>query len=790
MSTWSHSRALARIEIRELHRHPARSLLVLSLIAIPVAALVGGSTLARITRPTLKEQRTETFGRATLRIEDPRRLEAIAVLELLPPELLTEPVFLSSTHVHVPGRRLAAQHIGLDLKGLAEGILVLQEGRPPVKPRELAISPNLMQSLHLQIGGTVHLGDPNALHTVVGTVADPEALDRPLVLAAPEHFPDSHPAYLLAETSERRVSRAIEGVSENGFLVTARHQMEDTRGFEDAALFVLAGFGFVEAALVISAAFAVSLRRRQREIGLLGSAGASPRGITASLLASAVILATLGAFLGITVGLGVAALLHPHLDQWNGRLNGPFETSPIHVAGACALGLAASIAAATIPARGATRLPIRIALSGRRPPVRGSGKWVLVGTLLVALALALMVAAIRARGLTATLSILAAAVCGVLGFGALSPWLLEQLARFAAPLPLSWRLAVRDAGRFRSRNGPVVTAVLAGMAISVTIAVMLTSLEPLLAGRAPSLRDDQILLTGPAAEECARELARELPVTARAPLSAVYSDGQIVSAALGDRSGFLVVGDASLLRALGYDSGEQALSEGRIVSAGKQLELRIGDRTLETSLQLAPLVPDQPTSGPIAVIGRERLASQGWAPGPPPRQELTPWLLRLRRPVTEEDVDLASVVAARSVSTTVDAAVLHASPRLGMFRIALLLSMTTGLIIIFVATALTSMESAADAAVLHAVGAAPALLRRHTAARAGYLAFLGCVLSIPAGLIPAAGLLPQANVNLAFSLPWPEIAATLIGLPLVAYASTWLVAALRRPRHPRWQPAR
>ena len=42
-------RALLRIELREMHRHRKRTALLALLIAIPVAAVVGGSILARTT---------------------------------------------------------------------------------------------------------------------------------------------------------------------------------------------------------------------------------------------------------------------------------------------------------------------------------------------------------------------------------------------------------------------------------------------------------------------------------------------------------------------------------------------------------------------------------------------------------------------------------------------------------------------------------------------------------------------------------------------------------------------
>jgi ABC-type antimicrobial peptide transport system permease subunit len=93
------------------------------------------------------------------------------------------------------------------------------------------------------------------------------------------------------------------------------------------------GIGLLEAALVVAAAFAVSLRRRQHEIGLLGSVGAAPGTIGAALLVSTGALAAAGALAGAVVGIGAAAALHPFLDAWNRRANGGFEVAWAYVVG-------------------------------------------------------------------------------------------------------------------------------------------------------------------------------------------------------------------------------------------------------------------------------------------------------------------------------------------------------------------------------------------------------------------------------------------------------------------------
>jgi ABC-type antimicrobial peptide transport system permease subunit len=94
-------------------------------------------------------------------------------------------------------------------------------------------------------------------------------------------------------------------------------------------------------------------------------------------------------------------------------------------------------------------------------------------------------------------------------------------------------------------------------------------------------------------------------------------------------------------------------------------------------------------------------------------------------------------------------------------------------VIVLVATALSAVESAADERVLRTVGASPALLRALAAARAGYLAFLGSVLAVPAGLIVAGGLIANAQVGLPFVPPWLDVLLGLVVLPLTSYAVAW-----------------
>jgi len=596
-------RALLRVEWRAALRHRGRAALVLALVAVPVAAMVGGSALLVTVRETPEERRAAVLGQAALRIdvkdEDGARL--------LTPELpagarVTSLAYGRGRLTHGGTARetetIALEGRELDSGGLLVGLLELVEGRAPRAESELALSPALAEALAVRPGARIEL-DGRA-HEVCGLVRRPAELRGEFALVTPPT--GAARTWLVDHPEAELLAMRLRAL---GLDVTERARLGQPDPLEEILVLVTGGFGFFECALVIAAAFAVGLRRRQREIGLLAASGAGRRELRVTLLLSALGHALLGSVLGVAVGALGAWALHPFLDGWNGRANGALEFSALHAGAALVLGALATLAAAVLPAFGATRLSIRVALAGRRPVTEGARGWLVTGSLALLLGVALLVLGTRAGDLGAALAVLGGSVLAVLGFGALSPALLGGLARLAGPLPLAWRLAVRDAGRFRARNGPVVTAVLASMSVSVMLAVIAKAVE-----------------------------ARVGP--AEAGSSAFFLDVAVLACCL------------------------------------------------------------------------------------------------------------------------------------------------TGVVIVSIATTLSGVESAADAHVLRALGATPGTLRRHDAARAAYLAALGAWLALPAGILPGLGLLALAQVELEFVWPWRALAGVALGLPLLAFLTTWCVAALRR----------
>lgn len=799
-------RALARVEQRQIRRHRGRSLLVALLIAVPVAAVVGAATIARVTTQTPEERARQAMGGATLRIElGSGKPDLAALTALLPPGTPVTVVFAGQETVHIPGRQLRAallalQPGALEPGGAAAGMVGLQTGRWPADAHEVALSQVLLDGLQSGLGSTIALADEEP-RWISGVVFVPEDLDVPLVVRPGTAVEQGGKHFALAVVGPDDAAGLATRLREAGMSVRTRAEASQIGGGLASLAYTAGVIGFLEAALVIAAAFAVGLRRRQHEIGLLGSAGAAGPEITAAMLLSAAGLAVCGGIAGIALGIGAAAVLHPHLDAWNGRMNGAFQVALGDVGAAFLLGIGAALLAAWLPVRSATRVPLRESLGACRPTPARSHTGLAAGIACIAAGMGLTAIPLPKQEAPAVLLLVGRPILVILGLGICSPSLLAGLARGAAHLPLAWRLAVRDTGRFRTRNGPVVTAVLVGMSLTVTAAILVTSVQSKLDAVPAEFRDDQLLVEGAASEDVARRLQAEFQPLAMAPLQAVYAGGEPVRARYGAEGArrftrdWVACGDDDLLRAMNAEAGADAMRGGRLLAldppagagtaGAPAIELVSGSEVRAVAPEGTRAVAlNQKISAPLFVLHRSVLAAMGMEPGPPPGSSVAPYLLRLAAPVTPAALDRARQIAAQSPGATVDAALLHRGPARAFYKIAWAICMLTSLVVVVVATALSAAESAADEHVLHTVGAAPALVRQHAAARAGYLALLGCVLAVPAGVFTALALLRAANFQLDPVWPWGDLALIVLSLPAVAYAGVWLfnggTARLRR----------
>src|SRR6185436_4082286 len=92
--------------------------------------------------------------------------------QYLPAGSLVQPVVFADAHLVLPGTRPGVSVRGMDIDGLAAGILTLVDGRKPAGPGEAAITKGVAELAGVAIGGRIELAH-GATVTVVGFVENP-----------------------------------------------------------------------------------------------------------------------------------------------------------------------------------------------------------------------------------------------------------------------------------------------------------------------------------------------------------------------------------------------------------------------------------------------------------------------------------------------------------------------------------------------------------------------------------------------------------------------------------------
>lgn len=836
--TASSFRALIRIARSDIARHRGRSLLVIALVALPVAAMVAGIAIYRTTTPSPERNEVAQFGRADLLAYNTTRAE---LGTYLPAGSVVEPVVSTDGRIVIPGARPGVSIRALEIEGLAAGILTLVDGRAPNGLDEVAITKAVADIGEVAIGGQLVVEDgPSA--TVVGIVENPMyLLDRivvvdPTAAAIDDEFatwlirlpPGTDPEAVVAATFDPVTGEQVVLIQSRGSGGLQLVGDDSASG----SILILGALALVEASLIASAAFAVSIRRRQRELGLLAATGATPRQVAGSVLAEGAILGIAACFVGVVVGLGGAFGLTPWLDDLTQHRNPPLVIDANGVIGPILVGFLAAIIAAIVPARTVARVPVLLALSGRRPAQAPARRTLWFGIVAVGLAAAMTVfgATMRNAG-SDSLSLMllvGGAVLSTLGFGACAPWLLERLERLAVRLPLAGRIAFRDTARSRSRSSPIVTAILAGCAAAIALGAWQTSRDAEnVAGWVPVLYPDQLVFSGSEPSAAGARLLEEgtAVVGVRIPQLVLEDpsvgirfqlpdardvDGELVNTldqcqncnpgAISHPEVTNIAPATPAILAMAHaEAAAEELRQGRAVvltnprfATATTMEILLyEDPTQEVpsrTLTVPVTVIQVPVPGAIlpgAFLPDATIHDLGLVEtdddGP---YGTSPFVVRYDHPVTPADLEHAQATASRFPDTF--AATLSAPERPGAeFQIVIIsLVLLFAVSVTGIAIALGEAESRPEQRSLLALGADPRLRRRIAAARAAVLALLAGILAVPAGLLPIWGIFVSRGSPIA--VPVLEIAGAVVALPLLAIASTWL---LSRPI-PEWSAFR
>ncbi|NIM41350.1 MAG: FtsX-like permease family protein [Hydrogenophaga sp.] len=244
-------------------------------------------------------------------------------------------------------------------------------------------------------------------------------------------------------------------------------------------LTVLALVALFTGAFLVFSVLSLSVTRRQGPLALLGVLGLSARERLRLVLAESALLGLVGSALGVALGSAVAAFA---LRQLGGDLGGGYFTgvsptlrwSPLAALLYGALGVAAALAGGWWPARAAQGLAPAQALKGLGTGAPGARRHGAALALLVLAGLSALAPPVAGVPLGAYVSVGLLLIGGIaalpLGVSALLDLLAPLSARHLLPL-----LAVERARRLRETAAVATSGVVASLALSVALTVMVAS---------------------------------------------------------------------------------------------------------------------------------------------------------------------------------------------------------------------------------------------------------------------------------------------------------------------------
>ena len=499
---------LLRLALRDLRRNPGRSLVVFLMILLPVLGVAGASTVIATAQVDMAEVTPRVMGTADVTVAAGAYNEATpkpaTALDRLEPHVrsvlgdgtrttreISGPVRASSDKGAVHVRATEA-----DLRNpLLTGTFRLDEGHLPRSVDEVVVNgvlarygPGIGEKLEVRDGPTRRVvgivqdmtyGEASAWGMPGSLIADPRApgaLEEVRVFAAsPRPLGYDDPSSVVLRNELARGGYDVQNRQDGGSMY-ADDSFNGISGADLAVFVLIVVMAVTEVVLLAGPAFAVTARRRQRELALVAANGGTPRQVRSAVLASALVIgglaAVVGAVGGVLGGWAVAPFVEGFGDSWFG----PRDWSLVQVAGVAAFGLLSAVLAALVPAWIASRQDVVRVLAGRRgdpAPARFSP---VLGVVLMLLGVALTAIGVAGEGY-GEIWIGFGSVATVLGAVALMPMLLVGVARLLGRSPLVVRYALRDGLRHRTRTVPAIGAVMATVAGVVALGIANSSAE-------------------------------------------------------------------------------------------------------------------------------------------------------------------------------------------------------------------------------------------------------------------------------------------------------------------------
>ncbi|MEY2472495.1 MAG: putative transport system permease protein [Actinomycetota bacterium] len=777
-------RPVLRWGIRLFKRDWRQQLLVIGLLTFAVAAAL---FLSVAVSNSLAQPDAE-FGNANLlirqRADDGPR--AAANLDAVRRQFGTIEVIGHRT-IEIPGSADTIDFRSQKADGPFSGpMLRVRAGRLPASAGEVALTNNAAADLHARLGGGASLGGKQ--FRVVGLVENPAELNEEFAVGVDSDVAAQSLAILANGKFDPQHANRMRGGAT--FSVGTRGQ--DDKPLAAAIVLLLSSVLLMLVALVATASFAVIAHRRQRQLGMLASVGASDAQLRLVMLSNGVAVGVVSAVVGAALGLlAWFALQLPLEHAFNHRLH--MADVPLWIVGGTTLlALLAATGAAWWPARAVTRVPVTEALSGRPPrPTAAHRSVVLAAVLLVAGCVAMASGVNTVHGDANPWLLIPGTIAVVVGVLVLSPIAIRAMSGATRRAPLPLRLALRDLNRYQARSGAALAAIALGLGIAVcTVVVATVAKQHFDEGNLPN---NQLLFTTRndfIAPERVADLhgdvdafARTLGVGAHVydlkvvqnqvppELRGKFEGEPLPPLELGRQVGphswrfvaRIYVGTPELLARMRLHPGPDV--DVLTVATGKVQPVSLIRRT--------PLLHVQHYSGPAYRSGPTTLITDAGLRKLGLPQQTSGWMVATDRPLTKHDVraarqaaaDIGMIAEARDAQASLLATRTIATAA-GVLVALALLAMTIGLI---------RSEAGRDMQTLVATGASSLTRRALTASTSASLALLGSILGI-GGAYLGLGAIYLDRISDLSHPPLPELVTLLVGLPLIAAAAGWLLS--------------
>lgn len=780
---------------------------------------------------------------------DAKTVTGTAWSKLLPAgSRVTPDAWARSVQVTAGDRASEAQGIALDLADpMTHGIYRLVAGSAPNGSGEVAITTKLAAHLHLRLGSKFAVNGRDA--AVRAIVENPGSLDIEEVVApAPTLGGLADPTHSVwyGNTGQWLIDTPAaapdlhDQLLSKGIVYETRHQwtypgpeLASTHQVDGQVVVVLGtviGFGLLEILLLAGAAFAVGARRQTHDLGLLAATGGDDTDIRRTVLAQGALLGVGGAIIGLAAGVCAVPLLRGVLERAADSRFGGFDVGATDLAAVAVLGVVAGLLAAIVPARAAAARPVLQMLrdkydaDGSRATLPRWAVMAIVG----GVALTVTAATVWHRSAndlrntfieTGSVSKIAHGLVtllhdnqwpAVLWLGAAMtlaglvracPAVISRLSMLSRSLPVSPRLALRDAGRHRHRTAPAVAAVMTVVAGAVLVLFVASSTD---------LRDKHLFrLSGPTGTISVQAPAAEptdptLTEVAAQTASLVGGGSQaVIGSAIraghgqinvrvphcpADGSGDLaacqyrtvgVIAPQSFDLIAGQPDAVRALDNGHAVvlapalAEGGSVVLKSGGPGRGDPVRVPALVlSGQPDYGliPLVYVSPDTAAAHGW----------------------RVQDDLALVKPDHTPSTSVMDRAQHAlgnqatinlqEPYHSRYSTVLLAMLGAAGIATLagtsIAVALAMAESRSDMATMAAVGASPIRRRVHAMSQAAIVGGVGTGLGVGLGALVAIATLAGSE-RFPTSTPFRWLAAVLVAAPILAIAVAGLATRSR-----------